>query len=222
MSVPTSAQKVEAAEWGDGVVDELARHLAVKQPNLKGFTRPNLFRMRQFYEAYRLDTNVSPLVRHLPWTHNMIILSQSKRPEEREFYLKMAIQEKWSKRDLERQINGALFARVALKPVKVSPAVRQTHPHALEIFRDSYVLDFLTLPDGHSESDLHTGLLEKLKRFLLELGRDFCFIRSEYPVQVGKQDFAIDLLFFHRGLNALVATTTMGLSGTQRLTINNN
>lgn len=197
--------KLETAEWGDGVVNELARHLALTQPNLKGFTRPNLFRMRQFYEAYRHDKKVSPLVRQLPWTHNLIILSQSKRTEEREFYLKMAIQEKWSKRDLERQINGALFERVVLNPVKVSPAVRQTHPHALEVFRDSYVVDFLALPDGHSESDLHKGLLEKLKHFLLELGRDFCFIGSEYPVQVGKQDFAIDLLFFHRGLNALVA-----------------
>jgi predicted nuclease of restriction endonuclease-like (RecB) superfamily len=135
----------------------------------------------------------------------MIILGQSKQAEEREFYLKMAIREKWSKRDLERQINGALFEQVDLNPVKVSPAVRQTHPHALEIFRDSYVVDFLALPEGHSESDLHKGLLEKLKHFLLELGRDFCFIGSEYPVQVGKQDFSIDLLFFHRGLNALVA-----------------
>lgn len=79
------------------------------------------------------------------------------------------------------------------------------HPQALDVFRDSYVVDFLALPDGHSEADLHKGLLDKLKHFLLELGRDFCFIGSEYPVQVGKQDFALDLLFFHRGLNALVA-----------------
>ncbi len=92
------SHKVQAAEWGDGVVDALARHLVLTQPNLKGFTRPNLFRMRQFYEIYQGDIKVSPLVRQLPWTHNLIILSQSKRPEEREFYLKMSIQEKWSKR----------------------------------------------------------------------------------------------------------------------------
>lgn len=197
--------KLQAAEWGDGVVEELARHLAATQPNLKGFTRPNLFRMRQFYDTYCHDEKVSPLVRQLPWTHNLIILSQSKRPEEREFYLKLAIQEKWSKRELERQISGALFERIVLSPVKVSPAVRQTHPQALDIFRDSYVVDFLGLPKDHSEADLHRGLLDKLKHFLLELGRDFCFIGSEYPIQVGKQDFALDLLFFHRGLNALVA-----------------
>lgn len=199
------SNKLKAAEWGDGVVDQLAHHLALTQPNLKGFTRPNLFRMRQVYETYHQDEKVSPLVRQLPWTHNLIILSQSKRPEEREFYLKMAVQEKWSKRELERQLKTALFERKVLSPVKVSPAVTQTHPEALNIFKDSYLVDFLGLPEDHSETDLHRGLLAKLKHFLLELGRDFCFIGSEYPVQVGKRDFALDLLFFHRSLNALVA-----------------
>jgi predicted nuclease of restriction endonuclease-like (RecB) superfamily len=199
------SHKLKAAEWGDGVVDQLAQHLALTQPNLRGFTRANLFRMRQFYETYQQDEKVAPLVRQLPWTHNLIILSQSKRPEEREFYLKMAIQEKWSKRELERQLNAALFERVVLNPLKVSSVVTKTHPEALNIFKDSYLVDFLGLPEGHSEADLHQGLLSKLKQFLLELGRDFCFVGSEYPIQVGKRDFALDLLFFHRGLNALVA-----------------
>lgn len=199
------SNKIKAAEWGDGVVDALAKHLAVTQPNLQGFTRRNLFRMRQFYETYQDDQIVSPLVRQLPWTHNLIILSQSKHAEEREFYVRMAIKERWSKRELERQFNTALFARMVLNPVKVSPAVTQLHPEALTIFKDSYIVDFLNLPEQHSEADLHKGLLTKLKHFLLELGRDFCFVGSEFPVQVGKQDFALDLLFFHRGLNALVA-----------------
>lgn len=199
------SKKLQAAEWGDGVVDELARHLALTQPNLQGFTRRNLFRMRQFYETYAEIPKVSALLTQLPWTHNLIILSQSKHPEEREFYLKLAIQEKWSKRELERQIKVALFERKVLSPAKVSPVVSQTHPEALNVFKDSYLVDFLGLPDGHSEADLHQSLLARLKQFLLELGRDFCFIGSEYPIQVGKRDFALDLLFFHRNLNALVA-----------------
>lgn len=199
------SNKIKAAEWGDGVVDALAQHLAITQPNLKGFTRPNLFRMRQFYETYQDDQIVSALLRQLPWTHNLTILSRSKRPEEREFYLRMAVQEKWSSRELERQFTTALFERVILNPVKVSPVVTQMYPDALNVFKDSYVVDFLNLPQEHSEADLHQGLLGKLKHFLLELGRDFCFVGSEFPVQVGKQDFALDLLFFHRGLNALVA-----------------
>lgn len=184
---------------------QLADFIAQTQPNLRGFTQRNLFRMRQFYEAYQGDTKVSPLVTQLSWTHNLTILSRSKRPEEREFYLKMAIQEKWSKRELERQFNTALFERVVLSPVKTSPIVAQHYPTALDVFKDSYVVEFLNLPSAHNEADLHKGLLLKLRDFLLELGRDFCFIGSEYALQVGKQDFALDLLFFHRGLNCLVA-----------------
>ena len=197
--------KLEQAEWGDAVVEQLADHLAQTQPSLRGFTRRNLFRMRQFYETYRDDEKVSPLVRQLPWTHNLIILSQSKEPEEREFYLRLAIKEKWSKRELERQFKTALFERCILNPVKVTPAVTQTHPAALEVFRDAYMVEFLDLPSGHAESDLHQGLLARLKDFLIELGRDFCFVGSEYPLQVGGRDFALDLLFFHRELNCLVA-----------------
>ena len=106
---------------------------------------------------------------------------------------------------MERQVNSALFARVVLSPPKVSPAVRQLHPEALNIFKDAYNLEFLGLPQVHAEADLHRALLDKLKDFLIELGRDFCFVGSEYPLQVGSRDFALDLLFFHRGLNCLVA-----------------
>ena len=199
------SHKVKSAEWGDGVVAQLAVHIAQTQPGLRGFTRPNLFRMRQFYEAYCDDKKVSLLVRQLPWTHNLIILSQSKRPEEREFYLRQSIQENWSKRELERQIKTALFERIILTPPKVSPPTVQTHPAALSVFKDAYLVEFLGLPDSHAEADLHQGLLKQLKDFLIELGRDFCFVGSEYPLQVGGRDFALDLLFFHRGLNCLVA-----------------
>ena len=197
--------KLETAEWGDGVVDQLARYLAQTQPGLRGFTRANLFRMRQFYEAYRNEPSLAALVRQLPWTHNLIILSQSKRPEEREFYLRLAMQERWSSRELERQFKSALFERSVTQPAKVSAALRQSHPEALSVFRDAYMVEFLGLPEGHAEADLHRGLLQRLRDFLIELGRDFCFVGSEYPLQVGGRDFALDLLFFHRGLNCLVA-----------------
>lgn len=199
------SKKIASAEWGDGVVNQLAEHLAQTQPGLRGFTRPNLFRMRQFYETYKDEQKVSALLRQLPWTHNLTILTQSKRPEEREFYLQMAIQEKWSSRELERQFKSAAFERVILQPAKVSAALRQLHPQAINALKDAYMLEFLGLPEDHSESDLHKNLLAKLKAFLGELGRDFCFIGSEFPIQVGGRDFALDLLFFHRSLNCLVA-----------------
>jgi predicted nuclease of restriction endonuclease-like (RecB) superfamily len=199
------SRKIEASEWGDGIVPQLAEYIARTQPGQRGFTRDNLFRMKQFYETYRDNPIVGPLARQLPWTHNLIILGQSKRPEEREFYLRMAVQEKWSKRQLERQFDLALFERSVLSPVKVSPAATELHPEATSIFKDAYSVEFLGLPQEHTESDLHHGLLERMKDFMLELGRDFCFIGSEYPLQVGTRDFALDLLFFHRGLNCLGA-----------------
>lgn len=199
------SRKIQAAEWGDGVVPQLAAYIARTQPGQRGFTTSNLFRMKKFYETYRDEPISAPLAHQLPWSHNLIILGQSKRPEEREFYLRMAVREKWSKRELERQFRVAFFERTVLTPAKVAPAVRQMYPEAEDIFKDAYTVEFLGLPEGHSEADLHRALLARMRKFLLELGRDFCFAGSEYPVQVGGQDFALDLLFFHRGLNCLVA-----------------
>ena len=201
----TLSRKIAAAEWGEGVVTQLAQHIAATYPGLRGFTARNLYRMRQFYETYAGQELVTPLVTQLPWTHHLIIMGQSQRPEEREFYMRQAIAERWSKRELERQLKAALFERTVLHPPKVSPAARQLFPNALTAFKDAYMVEFLGLPDSHLEADLHQGLLGALKAFLIELGGDFCFIGSEYPLQVGGRDFALDLLFFHRGLNALVA-----------------
>jgi predicted nuclease of restriction endonuclease-like (RecB) superfamily len=160
--------------------------------------------MMQIYETYRGQAKLAALVRVLSWTHNLLIMSRSKRDEEREFYLRMCVQERWSKRQLERQLAGALFERVVLSPVKLAPPVREFNADAAAIFKDSYLIEFLGLAKDHSEADLHDGLVEQLRNFLIELGRDFCFVGSHYPNQVGNRDFEIDLLFFHRGLNCLV------------------
>jgi predicted nuclease of restriction endonuclease-like (RecB) superfamily len=199
------SQKIETAEWGDGVVRELAASLARRYPGVRGYTRPNLFRMRQFYEAYRANEQVSPLVRQLPWTHHLIILSQAKPVETREFYVAAAIEHRWPKRELERQIRSGAVLRQATTTRKASLSLRQAHPTALEEFKNVYNVEFLGLSAEHSEADLHGALLRNLGRFLTELGRDFCFVASQFPVQVGNQDFLIDLVFFHRGLQCLVA-----------------
>lgn len=179
------SKKIASAEWGDGVVDELAAAIARRYPGLRGFTRPNLFRMRQFYEAYRDARKVSALLRQLPWTHHLLILGQTKLLEEREFYMLASIKGGWSSRELERQLRTHAFRRRELGPGKVSAALTQIHPSALEDFKNAYNLEFLSLPDDHSEADLHGALLRNLGRFITELGRDFCFVGSEYPVQVG-------------------------------------
>jgi predicted nuclease of restriction endonuclease-like (RecB) superfamily len=199
------SRKIASAEWGDGVVEELAADLARRYPGVRGYTRRNLFRMRQFFEAYRAQKKVSPLVTQLPWTHHLIILSEAKPVATREHYILAAIKERWPKRELERQIRSGAVLRDAQATKKVSLAVRQTHPTAIDEFKNAYSLEFLSLAPEHDEADLHGALLRNLGRFLTELGRDFCFVGSQYPVQVGNQDFAIDLVFFHRGLQCLVA-----------------
>lgn len=161
--------------------------------------------MRQFYETYRADTKVSPLVTQLPWTHNLLILSRCKRAEEREFYLRLASSRQWGKRELERQLDGCLFERTVANPPEVSAVLRQLHPEAEKIFKDTYLLDFLELPIDHSERDLQKSLVKNLKQFLIELGPDFCFAGEELRLHVGGQDFYLDLLFFHRNLQCLRA-----------------
>ena len=104
-----------------------------------------------------------------------------------------------------RQIDAGLFERAVVHPPQMSAALQEQHPGAQHVFRDAYLVEFLDLPANHLEADLHKSLLLNLRRFLAELGRDFCFIGSEVPVQVGGRDFALDLLFFHRGLCCLVA-----------------
>ena len=196
--------KVATEGWGKKTIEALADHLKYEHPDLKGFSRRGLYRMKQFYETYPGEI-VPTLLTQLGWSQNLLISSQSKSEEEREFYLKMATKEQWSYRELKRQVNGALFERVALSSPKLATVLREIQPQAENIFKDSYLVEFLNLPDDHSELDLHQGLIQNLRKFLTELGRDFCFISSEHTVQVGNQDFSLDLLFFHRELNALVA-----------------
>ncbi len=198
-------RKIAVEGWGQGTVKILADYIRKRQPNARGFSASNLWRMMQFVETYRGQPKLAALLRELSWTHNMTILAKSKRAEEREFYLRMACTEKWSSRELERQFAGALFERVVLSPTILSAPLRVLYPDAASIFKDSYLIEFIDLPPGHSEGDLQKGLIEQLRKFLIELGRDFCYVGSQYPVQVGGRDFALDLLFFNRTLNCLVA-----------------
>jgi predicted nuclease of restriction endonuclease-like (RecB) superfamily len=173
------ARKIADDGWGKGTVEALAQYIQQKQPNARGFSAPNLWRMRQFFETYGASPNLAPLVRELPWTHNLLILSRCKHDEGREFYLRLAIRERWGKRELARQLAGALFERTVLSPARLSPPLTELHPNAASIFKDSYLVEF------HSERGLELALIEQLKQFLIELGRDFCFVGSQYPLQVG-------------------------------------
>lgn len=197
--------KIERAEWGKSVVEALATYLIKELPESGGFSARNLWRMKQFYETYNGNEKLSPLVTELSWTNNLLILSSTKTEEEREFYLRLCIRERYSKRELERQINSALFERVMLSKETAFPAVFPGKDLREFGLRDNYLLEFLNLPDSFSEKDLRRGILKSLKKFILEFGKDFIFIGEEYRLQVSKDDFFVDLLFFHRELRCLVA-----------------
>ena len=187
------------------MVTELANFIQTHEPDIKGFSDKNIWRMKQFYETYKDFPKLSPLVREISWTNNLLIFSRCKSIEEMEFYLKYVKQENYSKRELDRQISASLFERTLIGNSKLSPTVRESNKDISNTFKDSYIFEFLNLPEPHSESDLQRGLVRQMKNFILELGKDFLFIGEEFKLQVGNNDFYIDLLFYHRGLQCLVA-----------------
>ncbi|MDP0587879.1 MAG: PDDEXK nuclease domain-containing protein [Candidatus Endonucleobacter bathymodioli] len=198
------SNNVEQAGWGKGVVGELADFIQQKEPNMNGFSARNIWRMKQFYEIYREFPKLSTLWTVLPWSHNRRIMTL-KTAEEREFYLLLCSKKKYSFRELERLIKTGTFERTMLANKKRSPVVSELPKSTDGIFKDSYVFEFLDLPIPHKEKDLQQALFASLKDFILELGFGFTFIGQEYRLQVGNDDFVIDLLFFHRQLQCMVA-----------------
>lgn len=199
------SKKIEQSDWGASVVTELSNYIQIYEPEIKGFSDKNIWRMKQFYETYKAFPKLSPLVREISWTNNLLIFSRCRTMEEMEFYLRLVKQENYSKRELDRQISASFFERTMMHNSKLSPAVRESNNDFSNAFKDSYVFEFLNLPDPHSESDLQRGLVRQMRNFILELGKDFLFIGEEYKLQVGNSDFYVDLLFYHRGLQCLVA-----------------
>ncbi|MCQ2307566.1 MAG: PDDEXK nuclease domain-containing protein [Bacteroidales bacterium] len=200
------SRQVEKSGWGKSVVEELADYIRTQEPNSEGFSKQNLWRMKQFYETYKDAPEIlSTLAREISWTNNTIIFSSCKTAEEREFYLRMCQRERYSKRELERQIGSALYERYATNQIKLSPLVREIAPKAEHVFRDHYVMEFVGEQNGKPENILRKTLIAKMRDFILELGKDFIHIKDEYHLQVGNSDFRIDLLFYHRELQCLVA-----------------
>lgn len=189
--------------FGDSYIDSIAKEIQEEFPGIKGFNRRGLYRMKQFYETYAENDVVTPLVTQISWTNHLLIMSGCKSDEEREFYIRLCIKEKYSKRQLQRQLDSGYYERYMLsKDVLLPESVKRLGENP---FLDSYVMEFLDLPNEYHENDLRKALIRNMKDFILELGKDFTFIDEEYKVQVGGDDFRIDLLFFHRGLQCLVA-----------------
>lgn len=199
------SNKIDQSEWGDSVVKELAYYISQNEPDIRGFSDKNLWRMKQFYETYKDFPKLSTQLREISWSHNLLIFSRCKSIQEKEFYLQIAIQEKYSYRELDRQISSSLFERISIGTSKISTVLRENEKNILNTFKDTYVFEFLNVSDFHNENELQNGLVKQMKKVILEIGKDFLFVSEEYKLQVGNSDFFIDLLFYHRGLQCLVA-----------------
>lgn len=196
------SEKSETATYGESYIDSLSEYIRQLFPGIKGFNRRGLYRMKQFYETYAVNEKVSALLTQLSWTNHLLIMSNSKSDEEREFYIHLAIKERYSSRQLERQMESGYYERYMLSKDKLLPEPLDTQQNP---FLDSYVVEFLDLPSIFRENDFRRALVKGMRNFILELGKDFSFIGEEYTIQVGGEDYRIDLLFFHRSLHCLVA-----------------
>ena len=202
------SEKLEDGEWGSKIVDRLVEFMKREYPTLKGFNRAGIYRMKQFYETYNENSIVAPLVRQISWTNKVLILSSTNPLEEKEFYIKLCIKNNYSKRELDRQIASGYYQRYMLSNGKVNQNLacvegEEDYPNTRIL--DVYNLEFLDLPNQYSERDLKKAVITNMKNFILEIGKDFSYLGEEYRVQVGNEDFYIDLLFYNRALRCLVA-----------------
>lgn len=241
--------KLKSQEWGSKVVAQLSEYIRTKRPDLKGYSRRNIYNMVMFYDEYSSvefnDTvlrflnsefvqpktaqmvkgefslgqeksltvqpktaQIVPLPKILELTtltNHIEILCRCKAQEERMFYILYANKEHLVKRELQRCISNQTFSTLLGNKRSMSKRMLETYPNAPVMFKDTLFVDFLNLPKKHSESNLRNRLLEHMKQFILELGKDFIFMDQEYRLEVGASTYKADLLFFHRGLQALVA-----------------
>jgi predicted nuclease of restriction endonuclease-like (RecB) superfamily len=197
------SKKVTTNNWGKSIVMEFSQFIQSRFVSIKGFSPQNIWRMKQFYETYAGNEKLSPLVREISWTNNVLIMMAAKSDEEREFYLLLSAKNNYSKRELERQIDSSLYERTMISSEKNQLFLSRNA--GLTALRDSYVLEFLDVPEHHKEKELRKAIIANLRDFILEFGKDFSFVGEEYRVQVGNTDFNIDLLFYNRELSCLVA-----------------
>ena len=203
------SEKVNKANWGSSVVEELSKDLKTEFPNQKGFSRSNLFSMKKWFEFYsqsEIDIEkIQQLVGQIPWGHNVVIISKSKSIDEAIFYSKKTIENNWSRSVLIHQIELDFYERYGKAITNFTETLPTPHSElATETLKDPYKFDFLTLQEKALEKDIENQLVKHITSFLLELGTGFSFVGQQVPVKIDNQDFYIDLLFYHIKLKCYV------------------
>ena len=197
------AQKAEG--WGTKVMDRLAADLRSAFPDMRGLSRSNLKYMRAFADAWPEEPIGQQAVGQIPWGHNVVLLEKLKDAEERLWYARAAVEHGWSRNVLVIQIESRLYARQGRALTNFERALPAPQSDlARELLKDPYNFEFLTLDADAAERELEKGLVDHIRKFLLELGAGFAFVGSQYPLEVGGDDYYIDLLFYHLKLRCYV------------------
>jgi len=199
-------EKQEECGWGKAVVKTLAKDLQKEYPGIKGFSAQNLWYMRQFYLNYKDNPKLQPLVGEISWAKNLVIMSKCKDGSEQEFYIIITKKFGWTKEVLIHQVENKSYEKYLLNQTNFEKTLPTKYKEQAKLaVKDEYTFDFLELGDKHSEKELETSLIKKLRKFLVEIGGYFCFIGNQYRFEVNNKEFFIDLLLYHRKLRSLVA-----------------
>jgi predicted nuclease of restriction endonuclease-like (RecB) superfamily len=192
--------------WGKSVVQNLAVDLQKEFPGARGYSTQNLWYMRQFYKEYANSKNLQPLVGEIGWAHNLVIMSKTKDPLEREFYIRMTKRMGWSKNVLVHQIENKTYEKTLTNQTnfeKTLPA--KINNQAKLAVKDEYAFDFLELGEEYDEMELERALLSRMNHFLIEMGGAFAFMGNQFRLEIEGSEYFIDILLYHRRLRCLVA-----------------
>ena len=199
-------ERQKGESWGKSVVIQLSIDIQNEFPGISGFSARNIWRMRFFYLTYKGNQKLSPMVAELGWTHNLIIMEACKDDLEREFYLRMTKKHGWSKGTLMDQIQNQAYEKTMLNQTNFELALPSGISNQARLaVKDEYTFDFLEMGDERTERQLEYAVLAKVEPFLREMGGLFSFVGSQYRLEVGDQEYFIDLLLYHRRLKCLVA-----------------
>ena len=194
--------------WGDGMIRSLSKSIKETYPELKGFSPRSIYKMIQFYKTYRHNVIVPPLAAQISWTNNVIIFSRDSSMAEKEFYIRLCIKYNYSKKELLRQIESHYYERYMeghnLEPLINLPT--KINDESLKSrMLEHFDLRFLRLKEKYSEKDLRKAIVNNLKDFILEIGKEYTFVDEEHRIRVEGRDYYIDLLFYNRELSCFVA-----------------
>jgi len=199
-------EKQQAYGWGNSIVKTLSMDLQKEFPGSLGYSERNLWYMLRFYEHYHENEKLQPMVAEIGWTQNILVLEKCKDDLEREFYLRMSKKYGWTKNILIHQMESESFQRFLANQTNFDKSLSEKYKYQAKLaVKDSYSFDFLEFTEEYNERELEVGLLNNVRKFLLEMGNDFTFMGNQYKLTVDGDDFYIDLLLYHRRLKSLVA-----------------